>query len=231
MTKKRLIALVPFKANSERVPGKNFRLLAGKPLFAWIIDTLLAMPEIDEIIVNTDAREKVIAAGLRESGKLRIRDRKPELCGDFTSMNLILADDMNDSEAEWYLMTHVTNPLISAATVRKAIDALSSNEGSHDSLFSVNRFQNRFYTEQCKPLNHDPANLIRTQDLPPMFEENSCLYLFSKSSFAKTNARIGQHPMLFETPKLESVDIDYPDDWALAEALAEYQQRKQGAAE
>lgn len=220
MTKKRIIALVPLKANSERVPAKNFRMLAGKPLFAWIIDTLLSIPEISQIIVNTDARDKLIAHGLSESSRLRIRDRKADLCGDFVSMNRILLDDMADSDADLYLMTHVTNPLISANTITAAIERFLNADGHYDSLFSVNRFQNRFYLEDGNPLNHDPQNLIRTQDLPPLYEENSCLYLFTKDSFASTNARIGNRPLMYPTPKLESVDIDYPEDWALAEALA-----------
>jgi len=141
------------------------------------------------------------------------------LVGDFVSMNLIIADDIANFDADCYLMTHVTNPFISSASINSAIEAFSSNQQA-DSLFSVNRFQTRFYKEDGSPINHDPNNLIRTQDLEPWFEENSCLYLFSKESFAATNARIGEAPILFETPRLESIDIDEPEDWTLAAQLA-----------
>ncbi len=116
-------------------------------------------------------------------------------------------------------MTHATNPFISPATISGAIAALDA-EPEADSLFTVNRFQTRFYRADCSAVNHDPANLIRTQDLEPWFEENSCLYLFSRESFANANARIGLKPVMFETPRLESVDIDEPEDWQLAAALA-----------
>jgi len=217
----KLVALLPMKAHSSRVEGKNFRDLAGKPLFRWILDTLLAIKEIDSIIINTDALEVLREKGLPDSEKIIVRERKNALCGDEVSMNLILADDIASKEADAYLMTHTTNPLLSADTIRSAINLYQNQLDENDSLFSVNRFQTRFYGESGEPINHDPENLIPTQDLDPWFEENSCLYLFSSDSFMKTNARIGANPTMLETPKLESVDIDEPEDWMLAEALAE----------
>ena len=210
------------KAHSERVSGKNFRPLAGKPLFRWILDTLLSIEAIDQVVINTDAREILADNGLIDSDRVLIRDRKPEICGDMVSMNLILADDIAAVPAQTYLMTHTTNPLLGADTIRKALQAYESaqSSGDADSLFTVNRIQTRFYREDCSPVNHDPDNLLRTQDLEPWFEENSCLFLFSAASFASTNARIGRKPTMLETPMLESVDIDTPDDWTMAEALA-----------
>lgn len=222
----RCVALLPMKANSQRVKGKNFRLLHGKPLFAWILDTLLAVEEIDEVIINTDARHILAENGLTESGRVRIRDRKPELCGDTVSMNLILADDIAAVEADAYLMTHTTNPMLGADTVRAALSQYYAGveSGEADSLFSVNRVQTRFYREDGSAVNHDPNNLIQTQDLEPWFEENSNLYIFSRDSFARTNARIGRRPQLFVMDKLESVDIDTPEDWAFTEAVASMRQ-------
>lgn len=197
-------------------------MLHGKPLFAWILDSLLELPEIDEVVINTDARHILAESGLVEGGRVRIRDRRSDLCGDTVSMNKILADDIAAAPADTYLMTHTTNPMLSAATIRAAIKAYRAGvaAGTADSLFAVNRFQTRFYRQDGSAVNHDPDNLIQTQDLEPWFEENSCLYIFSKDSFATTNARIGQKPVLFPISKLEAVDIDTPDDWAIAEAFA-----------
>ena len=217
---KRIVALLPMKAHSERVSGKNFRELAGKPLFRWVLDTLLSVEEIDLVVINTDARKILEDKGLQEGSRVLVRDRKEELLGDFTSMNLILEDDINAEPADLYLMTHTTNPLLSAATIRHALDRLVTDEGGSDSLFTVNRFQTRFYRADLSPVNHDPDNLIRTQDLEPWFEENSCLYIFSRESFRKTRARIGEKPMMFEMPRNESIDIDEQEDWDMAEALA-----------
>lgn len=210
------------KANSQRVVGKNFRNFAGKPLFRWILDTLLTLPEIEKIVINTDARAILAEHGLTDTPRILIRDRKPEICGDFVSMNKVLADDVANVAADAYLMTHTTNPLLSADTIRKAIESYraGASAGTHDSLFTVNRYQTRFYRADGSAVNHDPNNLIRTQDLEPWFEENSNLYIFSQASFHSTNARIGQKPMLFETPRMESSDIDDAVGWTMAEMLA-----------
>jgi CMP-N-acetylneuraminic acid synthetase len=219
--KSRVVALLPMKANSERVKGKNFRLLAGKPLFQWILDALLANAEIDQVVINTDAKNILLENGLLESNRVVIRERKPELCGDLVSMNLILADDIAAVPADTYLMTHTTNPLISSDTIGQALDIYHEKLASYDSLFSVNKVQTRFYRTDMSPVNHDPDDLIRTQDLEPWFEENSCIFIFNSESFAQTNARIGKSPQMFITPALESVDIDEPEDWEMASALAE----------
>jgi len=216
-----LVALLPIKNHSERVPGKNFRCFAGKPLFRWILDTLLSLREISLVVINTDARQTLARNGLFDSERVEIRDRKHSICGDFVSMNLVLEDDISAVPASAYLMTHTTNPLVSADTIRSAIqlyqDGLSTG---YDSLFTVNRYQSRFYRADGTPLNHDPTRLIRTQDLHPLFEENSNLYLFSAESFNKTRARIGKNPRMMPTSPAESVDIDDQASWEFAERLA-----------
>ncbi|WP_281708905.1 acylneuraminate cytidylyltransferase family protein [Phaeobacter italicus] len=229
----RCIALLPMKANSQRVKGKNFRPLHGKPLFRWILDTLLSVEEIDEVVINTDARHILAENGLVETDRVRIRDRKPELCGDTVSMNLILADDIAACPAETYLMTHTTNPLLKADTIRAALDSYQNGvaKGTADSLFTVNKIQTRFYRADASPVNHDPDNLIQTQDLEPWYEENSNLFVFSAPSFAQTNARIGKKPLLHEMNKMEASDIDTPEDWDLAEALAGMRMTKEAAAQ
>lgn len=230
ISKSRVVALLPMKAHSERVKGKNFRDFCGKPLFRWILDSLLQVEEIDQVIINTDARQILADNGLVETDRVKIRDRKPEICGDMVSMNLVLADDVANVEADIYLMTHTTNPLMSADTIRGAIKAFQTaqSEGRADSLFTVDKIQTRFYRADASAVNHDPDNLIRTQDLEPWFEENSNLYIFTRDSFAKTNARIGKQPMMYEGPQFESIDIDTPQDWDFAVIAARYMLEQKG---
>lgn len=224
MSNSKIVALLPMKANSERVKGKNFKLLNGKPLFQWTLDALLALPEISKVVINTDARSVLTEHGLVDSERILIRDRRLEICGDFVSMNLIIADDIANVPADVYLMTHTTNPLLSSSTIQKAFQAFLTAQSNQtaDSLFTVNRFQTRFYREDGSAINHDPNNLIRTQDLEPWYEENSNLYIFTSESFSATQARIGKKPVTYETPRLESIDIDDAVDWQLAEAVAQY---------
>jgi len=220
----RLVALLPMKAHSARVKSKNFRMIAGKPLFRWILDTLLEVDAIERVVINTDARDILAENGLTdgdENGRVMIRDRKPEICGDFVSMNLVLGDDVANVASDAYFMTHTTNPLLSPRTIARMYDLYRNGieTGAADSLFTVNKHHTRYYTPEGAPINHDPKNLIRTQDLSPYMEENSVGYIFNAQSFAATEARIGQTPQLFVTPPLESVDIDEPEDWFMAESL------------
>jgi CMP-N-acetylneuraminic acid synthetase len=219
--KRSIVALLPMKAHSERVPEKNFRALGTRPLYRWMLDTLLTLDEISMVVINTDARAHLAARGTVDSDRVIIRDRHPEICGDDVSMNRVLADDVGSVPADLYLMTHTTNPFLRASTIRSAIERFTdeSERNQADSLFTVNRIQTRFYRIDGTAVNHDPQRLVRTQDLEPWFEENSCLYLFTKNSFQKTQARIGEHPILWETPTLESIDIDTPSDWEHAERL------------
>lgn len=224
MSEYKTVALLPMKASSQRVQGKNFRNFCGKPLFRWILDNILAVSEIDLVVINTDARDILADYGLVESERVMIRDRPESLCGHTVSMNLIIQDDLESVSADTYLMTHTTNPLLSSKTISDAITQYNSgirNE-SCDSLFTVNKVQTRFYREDCSPVNHDPDNLIQTQDLEPWYEENSNLYIFTKESFSRTNARIGVKPVMLKTPAFESSDIDTPDDWDMAVVTTQY---------
>lgn len=216
------------KANTERIPGKNFRSFNGKPLFRWILDTLLSIEAIDCVVINTDARRILADNGLVESERVRIRDRRPDICGNMVSMNLIIEDDVASIPADVYVMTHTTNPLVNATTIESAIREFQAAlaAGTADSLFTVDRVQTRFYRSDASPVNHDPNDLIRTQDLEPWFEENSNLYLFTRSSFDATHSRIGHRPMLLENSRFESIDIDDEDDWGLAVAAAQYLESK-----
>jgi CMP-N-acetylneuraminic acid synthetase len=224
----RIVALLPMKANSERVKGKNFRDFGGKPLFKWVLDTLLSVAEIDLIVINTDARHILAEYGLIDNERILIRDRNEEICGDLISMNLIIKDDIKNIDSDIYLMTHTTNPFLSRHSVQAAIEKFQTTvkAGVADSLFTVNKVQDRFYDVDVQPINHDPANLIRTQDLDPWYQENSNLYLFSKDSFYKTDARIGANPTMLVTAPYESTDIDTPDDWELGEVMVEYYRKK-----
>jgi CMP-N-acetylneuraminic acid synthetase len=209
------------KEHSERVPGKNFRSFCGRPLFQWILDALLSVDAIESVVINTDATERLSALGVDRVPRVQLRERRADLCGDFVSMNLIIEDDVAAVRADAYVMTHATNPLLSGVTIGRAIEAYLRGlaRGEADSLFTVNRFQSRFYTAGGRPLNHDPARLVRTQDLEPIFEENSNLYVFSAGSFDATHARIGRRPLMFDTPRAESLDIDDQEGWELAETV------------
>lgn len=204
--------------HSERVPGKNYRPLAGTPLFHYILHTLQACPEITHVVVDTDSPE--ILAGLKEHfPQVTALERPVELRGDEVPMNEILLYDTAQIPADLYLQTHSTNPLLRPETVSRAIQTLLESYPAYDSLFSVTRYQKRLWDGSGRPVNHNPAVLLRTQDLPPLFEENSCLYLFSRSILESRRNRLGEHPYLFEMEAAEAWDIDDELDFLIADYL------------
>ncbi len=211
-------AIVPMKAHSERVPQKNIREFSGKPLFYWIFKTLQAVPAIGRIVLDTDA-ESIADMVLAYFPQVTISMRPLHLHGDLVSTNALIAHVLTlFPEQEAFLQTHATNPGLSAATISRAIAAFAA-QSKHDSLFTVTRLQTRLFDAGGRPLNHDPFQLLRTQDLPVWYEENSNLYLFTRSSFRKTGARLGQHPFLFEMARTEAYDIDTEDDFVMAQLL------------
>jgi CMP-N-acetylneuraminic acid synthetase len=214
----KLIALVPMRHHSQRVPGKNYRDLAGKPLYQHIIETLLAVPAVNEIVVDTDSEP--VMDGLRKNfPQVKIIERPEHLRADDMPMNEILIHDTEQYPADFYLQTHSTNPLLKAETISDAIQAFNNNYPKLDSLFSVTRWQSRFYDRDGNAVNHNPRELIQTQDLPPMYEENSCIYIFTRENLLAKRHRISDNPLMFEIPRLEAVDIDEESDFQIADIL------------
>jgi CMP-N-acetylneuraminic acid synthetase len=213
-----IVALMPMRHHSERVPGKNYRLLAGKPLFQHMLDALLECPEISRVAIDTDS--PIIMETLREKYPQVVVIERPEhLRADTTPMNEVLLHDTSLIPADLYLQTHSTNPLLRPQTISRAVQALTSQFPAYDSLFSVTRMQTRIWDQLGRPVNHNPAILLRTQDLPPIYEENSCIYVFSRQTLEFRRNRLGERPLLFEIPAAEAWDIDEELDFLIADLL------------
>lgn len=210
------------KGHSERIPDKNMKLFRGNPLYHSILNELLKSKFLRKVFINTDSNQ--ISENVHKFfPEVSIIDRPSELCGDNVSMNKIIEYDINITNEEFFLQTHSTNPLLSIETIDSAIEFFLNNRGKYDSVFSVNKIQSRLYWSDGMAINHNPDELIRTQDLPMVFEENSNFYIFTKGSFEKAgNKRIGKNPYMFEVPSLESIDIDTQEDFDMAEYVKNY---------
>lgn len=213
-----IIALLPMRHISERVRGKNYRPLAGRPLYHHIVAALSGCPSITRIVIDTDS-ETIMADAANSFPDVLVVERPPHLRAGTIPMNDVLLNDIERVPAELYLQTHSTNPLLRSQTIEAAIATFLASLETHDSLFGVTRLQTRLWTSEARPLNHDPAVLLRTQDLPPVYEENSCLYIFHAEVLRKTGSRIGERPVLFEVPRDEALDIDEEIDWRLVECM------------
>ena len=215
----KIVALLPMKDHSERVPNKNIRNFCGKPLYCRVLENLLASHYVAYVAINTDSRD-IARDALEKFDRVRIIERPEEIRGDYVPMNEIIAYDLTQIESEHFLQTHSTNPLLSTETIDMAIEKYFGNLKTFDSLFSVTRHQTRLFWKDGTPINHNPQELLRTQDLEPVHEENSNIYIFSKKSFTNNNNnRIGIKPKLYEMDKTEAIDIDEEADFTLAETL------------
>jgi CMP-N-acetylneuraminic acid synthetase len=212
-----VVALVPMRHRSERVPGKNYRPFNGRPLFHHIVSTLLSVDRITEVVIDTDS-PTITEQAAEVFPTVRVIGRPAHLLGGDVPMTAVLQHDASLFPSAWYLQTHSTNPLLQRATIDNALDRMEESLGSRDSLFSVTRWQTRLYDAEGRPINHDPNVLLRTQDLPPVFEENSNLYVFTAAQIA-AGRRIGDAAILFEIDPLEAMDIDNEHDFVLAEML------------
>lgn len=170
---------------------------------------------VDEIVVNTDSDE--IASEAAEHFDVTVFDRPERLCGDHVSMNQIILHDVAAVDADVYLQTHCTNPLLQPETVDDAISTFLDSDA--DSLFSVTPLQTRLWDGDGEPVNHERDQLQRTQDLDPIYEENSNLYVFTRDSVERRENRIGDDPEMYPMDEAEATDIDEMIDFEFAEYL------------
>lgn len=206
------VAFVPIRLNSRRVEGKNLRLLGGRPLMTYILDTLRDCERIDETYVYCSDPD--IARHLPDGVKFLRRD--PALDSDSTLGEEIYDAFTREVDADIYVLAHATSPFIRRATVDDAVARVGS--GEYDSAFSAERIQT-FAWYEGRTLNYSPERVPRTQDLEPVFVETSAFFVFRREVWRDMRRRIGLRPYMAVTDRIESMDIDYPDDFRLAEAI------------
>lgn len=218
-SKYRLVALMPMRHSSERVPGKNYRAFGdGRPLYHHMIEVMASCPQIDKIVIDTDS-PLIKEECARDFPEIVVLDRPHNLLGGMTPMSDVLLHDVNQVDSEFYLQTHATNPLLTKETLQRAIDTFLVQYPIYDCLFSVTRVQVRLWDGLARAINHNPNILLRTQDLPPIFEENSCIYIFEGRTLQDRHSRIGHRPIMFEIDRLEAQDIDEDIDFRIADLI------------
>tara|TARA_A100001015_G_scaffold310428_1_gene411797 strand:+ start:204 stop:851 length:648 start_codon:yes stop_codon:yes gene_type:complete len=201
-------AYLPIKLNSERVVNKNFLEINKKPLFYYILNTLTQINDITEILVDYDQDEVKVRIS-HEFPNLKFIKRSKSLSDPKESVNNLISNNIDVIENEYVIQTHVTNPLIKSDTIQKALNQFKTDGIP---LFSVNEYYSRFYNKDKTEINHSIETLIPTQELDPIYEENSNFYIFSKENFKDMNNRISKRSNYFVMNKNESIDIDEYED-------------------
>ena len=206
------VAFVPIRLNSQRVEGKNLRMLGGQPLMTYLLRSLAAAKNIDEVYVYSS--DSTISEYLPEGVKYLKRDERLD-------SNTTLGAEIYDAftaevDADIYILAHATSPFIRTATIEDAVARVES--GEYDSAFSAERVQT-FAWWEGKPLNYSLEHIPRTQDLEPVYVETSAFFIFQRDVWRTLHRRIGERPYTAVTDRIESMDIDNPDDFLLAEAI------------
>lgn len=209
----KVAAFVPIKLNNERAPGKNIkRFDDGTALVTHFLKTLVQVKEIDELYVfcSNSAITEYLVPGVTFLQRPEYLDTKQA-----TPQNII-AEFMKRVEADVYMVCHCTSPFVSAAHISECVNKVCKEE--FDSAFTGEKMQRLMWCDG-QPLNFDAANVPRTQDLPIYYNEVSAAYVFTKETFINLNRRIGVNPYICEVSGYECIDIDYPEDFEIANAV------------
>lgn len=211
----KIVSFIPIKLNNQRLPGKNTMLLNGKPTCNYIFDTINEVDTIDEkyVYCSDESIKKYIPEGLT------FLKRDTYLDG-FQVKGLEIIDHfINDVDADIYVLTHVTQPFTKSESIKKALEKVVS--GEYDSAFSAVALQDYMWMNG-KPFNYDTKNIVRTQDLDPIYMETGAFFIFRKEVFTELGQRIGNKPYIYEIDQFEAVDIDTAEDFEFAKAVANY---------
>ncbi len=208
-----VVAFIPIKLNNERTPGKNIRRLSdGTPLCHLIQQNLLHVPEVERIIVYCSDEHIMdyLLPGVEFMKRPKELDSNSTRCGD------IIRSFINTVEADIYALSHATSPFIKPERFSACISAVAS--GKYDSAFTCKRVMD-FLWSGGNPMNFKRGSIPRTQDMEEIFAELPSPYVFTRDVFEKYHGRTGVRPFMCECTTIESIDIDWPEDFLIADAI------------
>ncbi|SKB66054.1 CMP-N-acetylneuraminic acid synthetase [Lachnospiraceae bacterium] len=218
----KIVSFIPIKLNNQRLPGKNTMLLNGRPTCDYIFETICDVDNIDEKYVYCSDEAILPYISPYEKKGLKFLKRDAYLDGFQVKGLEIIERFVKDVDADIYVLTHVTQPFTKSQSIKKALSKVIS--GEYDSAFSAVILQDYMW-KAGKPLNYDMKNIVRTQDLEPIYMETGAFFIFNKEVFTELGQRIGNRPYIYEIDQFEAVDIDTAEDFEFAEVVAEYLQK------
>lgn len=206
-------AYIPVKLNNTRTPGKNIKQLSdGTPLCELMFKTLSQVENIDEkyCFCSDENIKKYMVPGMDFLRRDKSLDTNETKCHE------IIRSFVDIVNPDIIVLTHVTSPFLSVKTITECVDKVV-NEG-YDSAFTVAGMQ-EFLWKDGKPLNFDASSTPRSQDLPIIYRETNGVFVFTREIFEKTNRRVGDKAYMYEVPFIESLDVNYPEDFEIVDAL------------
>ncbi|MCR4695279.1 MAG: CMP-N-acetylneuraminic acid synthetase [Pseudobutyrivibrio sp.] len=217
------VAFVPIKLNNERLPGKNIKeFYDGTPLIKLVLNKLVKLLDdntVDEVYVYCS--DEAIIPYLPEG--VKFLQRPAFLDEKTTKGRLIYEEFVKTVEADVYLLEHVTTPLVKVAHIKDCVDHVKS--GEYESAFTAKKMQT-FFWKGGEPLNFDLFNPPRTQDMEPFFIETTSTFVFTRDSFLRNHSRTSPNPYMCEVEEIEAIDIDYAEDFELADLVYKMKKEK-----
>jgi regulator of RNase E activity RraA len=216
LKRKRVVAFLPAKGSSERIKSKNIRILDGKPLFLRQLERLVKMSFIDEVFLDTESEEIISLASSVNCSVLR---RDKSLATNKTDGNRLFMNQINQVDADIYIQILCTSPFIKASTIQKGLIEVSENP-NYDSAVLVSREKQYTWDSETLTTNYNITAIPNSADLPDTIIETMGLYIIEKSAAVKLGRRIGESPLLLEAEAIEAIDVNYQDEFELANYIA-----------
>ena len=211
------VAFVPIKLNNQRIPGKNIKKFSdGTPLVTLFLKTLIKSKEIDEIYVfcSDEKIKEYLIPGVKFLKRPEFLDTNKATAND------LIREFMKMVDASVYAMCNCTSPFVTIEHIDECLKAVKSQK--FDSSFTGEELHKLLWKDNKEALNFDPTNVPRTQDLEPLYSETTAIYVFTKELFEKTNRRINKNVHITKVSGIECIDIDYPEDFEIADAIYKY---------
>lgn len=209
----KIVGIFPIKLTNERLPGKNTKEFSdGTPLIYFVQRNLIATDIVDEVYCycSDESVEKYLLDGV----KLKVRDKRLDL--PTVTSNDILSEIAKEIVADIYVYAMATAPFLKPESIKNAIKMVAS--GEHDSAMPVIEMRDYLWKDG-KALNFDPNNTPRSQDLEPVYLETCGVFIINRDVILDGGRRIGRNPYMFTVNSIEAIDIDYPEDFLIAEAI------------
>lgn len=210
----KVVAFLPAKGTSSRIENKNIKLLDGKPLFLHTLEKLNLCDFIDEVYLDSESEE---IFSLAENENCYFLKRDPLLATNKTDGNSLFYNEARQVEADIYIQILGTSPFIKKETIKKGIEILKT-QNEYDSVVLVKK--EKLYTWNEQTANYNLEHIPNSVDLPDTIIETMGLYITRKNVALKMKKRIGKNPYLLEASTIEAVDVNYPDEFELANFIA-----------
>ena len=222
----KFIALIPLRGGSKGIPNKNIKMIAGKPLCAWVIESAVGAESIEQVYVSTESAEiKRVVNEINQQfqddkakkNKLKIIDRPEALASDTASTEVVMLHFMENIEFDVLLTIQATSPMLSSDDLEQAIKQFKQQ--NLDSMLTAVEIKRFFWDYDAHAVNYDPCNRPRRQDFDGCLMENGAFYITTRELLKKENCRLGGNIGIYTMSDEAAVELDSPLDWSVMETI------------